>query len=185
MKNPFKNIPGVRIFKNEPLSKYTSFHIGGNADYFIKVYSKKALKKVLHIIKKRRLRYFLIGNGTNLLVSDKRIRGVFIKLYGSFKRIYKHDNYFCCGGGVTLDNFLKYASKFGYGGAEFLAGIPGTVGGAIKGNAGAFGRSLANITQKITVINESARMIYYVFYVGYILIVKDKRISIKIKIFYF
>jgi len=154
MKNWFSHLEGVMVLENEPLAKYTWFHIGGNADYFIKVYSKRALKKILQIIKKRRLKYFLIGAGSNLLVSDKGFRGVVIRLEGNFKKIYNRNNYFYCGAGVKLENLLKKAQILGYGGAEFLAGIPGSLGGAIKGNAGAFGHALADITQTILVLNE-------------------------------
>jgi len=154
VKTPFDKISGIKVLKNERLSKYTSLHIGGNADYFIKIYSKKALKKVLHIIKKRRMKYIVIGAGTNLLVSDKGFRGVVIKLYGSFKEMNKRGGCFYCGGGVLVDTFLEKVRKVGYGGAEFLVGIPGTIGGGIKGNAGAFGRSFADVTEKITIINE-------------------------------
>ncbi len=155
MNNPFRQIPGIKVIKNEPLSKHTSFHIGGNADYLIKVYSKMALKKVLTVIKKKRMKYFLIGAGTNILVGDKGFRGIVLKLEGSYKCIKKIDNYFICGGGLLLKDFVKEASRLGYGGGEFLAGIPGTVGGAIKGNAGAFGHAIADIIEKITVLNKT------------------------------
>jgi UDP-N-acetylmuramate dehydrogenase len=154
MKTPFRMITGLTILKNEPLSRHTSFHIGGSADYFIKVYSKKALMRVFNVIKKRRFRYTIIGAGTNVLVSDRGFRGVIIRLDGVFKNIRRKDNYFSCGAGIFISNLLKYAMELGYGGAEFLAGIPGTVGGAIRGNAGAFGHSIADITDSITVITE-------------------------------
>jgi UDP-N-acetylmuramate dehydrogenase len=154
MKDPFKKISGIKVLKNVVLSRYTSFHIGGNTDYFVRVYSKKALKNVLCIIKKRQLKYYLIGAGTNLLISDKGFRGVFIKLDGNFKKIKKCGDYFYCGAGALLDDFLKNTSKSGYGGAEFLVGIPGTIGGAVKGNAGAFGHALSEVTERITVINK-------------------------------
>jgi len=151
--NILKRIKGIRVLDNEPLEKHTSFRIGGGARYFIKVYSIKALKKVLEFIKKRRMRYFVIGAGTNILCSDAGFDGAVIKLEGIFKRIKREDNFFICGAGVTIDRFLTAAGKAGYGGAEFLAGIPGTIGGAVKGNAGAFGRSISEIIEGITVID--------------------------------
>jgi UDP-N-acetylmuramate dehydrogenase len=154
MKDLFGKIPGIKVLKDELMAKHTSFYIGGNADYFVKVYSKRALKRILHVIKKRRLNYLVIGAGTNLLVSNKGFRGVFIRLDGSFKTIRKNDIHFYCGAGSLLEDLLKNTSKSGYGGVEFLAGIPGTVGGAIRGNAGAFGHSVADITEKIIVINK-------------------------------
>lgn len=154
MKIPFGKITGTKILKDEPLSKHTSFHIGGNAKYFIRVYSMKALRKVLQIINKRRMKYFVIGAGTNLLISDRGFLGAVLKLDGIFKRIKRKGNLFYCGGGVLIDKFLMKASELGYSGVEFLAGIPGTIGGGIKGNAGAFGRSFADITEKITIVND-------------------------------
>ncbi len=153
MTNPFERITGVKVFVNEPLAKHTSFHIGGNALYFIKIYSIKALKKVLHIIEKRRMKYFVIGAGTNLLVNDRGFSGVIIQLNGIFKKIKKKGNLFYCGGGAFIETFVTKAGELGYGGAEFLVGIPGTIGGGIIGNAGAFGKSFADITDTITIIN--------------------------------
>ncbi|KPJ72408.1 hypothetical protein AMJ52_06410 [candidate division TA06 bacterium DG_78] len=154
MRDPFRMITGITILKNESLSRHTSFHIGGDTDYFIRVYSKKALMKVLEVIKRRRFKYFIIGTGTNLLVSDRGFHGVVIRLDGIFKKIRRNDQCFLCGAGVLVDCLLKYAMELGYGGAEFLAGIPGTVGGAIRGNAGAFGHSIADITESIRIITE-------------------------------
>ncbi|MCK4251038.1 UDP-N-acetylmuramate dehydrogenase [candidate division WOR-3 bacterium] len=153
MKDPFKGMMGIKILKDEPLSKHTSFHIGGDAKFFIRVCSIKALKKVLQIAMKNKMRYFVIGSGTNLLVSDKGFPDVVIKLNGIFTKIKRERDLFCCGGGVLIDRLLMKAGRLAYGGAEFLAGIPGTVGGGIKGNAGAFGRSFAEIVDKITIIN--------------------------------
>ena len=153
MKNWFAKITGIKILKDEPLSRHTSFHIGGNAKYFIKIYSIRALRNVLYIIRKNKMRYFIIGAGTNLLINDKGFSGVVLKLYGIFRKMRKRGNIFSCGSGMLINAFSERASKVGYGGAEFLAGIPGTIGGAIKGNAGAFGKSIAGIVETVTVID--------------------------------
>jgi len=153
--NPFLKVKGIKVFRNKVLANYTSFHIGGKANYLILVYSKEALRKVLAIIKKRRLRYFVLGAGTNLLFSDQRFKGVIIKLCGRFKRIYKNGEYFYCGAGAMLEELLNKTKKIGYGDAEFLAGIPGTIGGAIKGNAGAFGDSIGSIVENVVIINKN------------------------------
>jgi UDP-N-acetylmuramate dehydrogenase len=157
VKTLFDRISEIRVLRNEPLSKYTSFHIGGNADYVIKVYSKRALKNVLRIIRKRRMKYFVIGAGTNILVHNSGFHGVVVKLVGSFKDMHKRGDYFYCGGGLLLDAFIEKAHRRGYGDTEFLAGIPGTIGGGIKGNAGAFGHSLADIIEHITIMNENGQ----------------------------
>lgn len=154
MKNPFEAITGIKIIKDEPISKHTSFHIGGNAKFFVRIYSIRALKRILKIMKKRKMKYFVIGAGTNVLVSDKGFPGVVIKLNGFFTKIKRRGNLFYCGGGVLIDRLLMNVGEQGYGGAEFLAGIPGTVGGSIMGNAGAFGRSFAEIVDEITIITQ-------------------------------
>lgn len=153
----FSKIKGIRIAQHEPLSKHTSFRIGGKARYFIRVYSLRALKEVLHIIKKKQMKYFIIGAGTNLLVNDRGFPGVVIKLNGIFKKTERNRDIFSCGGGVLIETFLMETSALGYGGAEFLAGIPGTIGGGIKGNAGAFGKSFSDIIEKVTIVNKNMR----------------------------
>ncbi len=154
MINPFRSIVGVDVLANELLSRHTSFHIGGKARYLVKVYSQRALKKVLDIIRKQRIRYYVIGSGTNVLVSDEGFPGVIIKLYGIFRSMKKRGDIFYCGSGFSIEHLLQKAKGLGYAGAEFLAGIPGTIGGAIKGNAGAFGKSMAEIVIGVTVITD-------------------------------
>jgi UDP-N-acetylmuramate dehydrogenase len=147
-------ITGTRVLKNELLKKHTSFHIGGAASYFVYVYSKKALVRVLQTIRKKKMRYFVLGAGTNVLFSDRGFAGVIIKLSGVFKKVRRKDNHFVCGAGITIETFLRTAVRQKCGGAEFLVGIPGTIGGGIKGNAGAFGKSFADITRQIFIVNE-------------------------------
>lgn len=154
MIDPFKTLAGIRVYFEEPMARHTTFHVGGNARYFIKVFSLRALKSVLDIAKRRRMSHYVIGAGSNILVSDKGYRGVIIKLYGIFRTIKKNDGIFSCGSGLWIDSLLKKARVYSYGGAEFLAGIPGTIGGAIRGNAGAFGMSMADIVNGITMLTE-------------------------------
>lgn len=153
MKDPFRDMTGVRVKQHEPLARHTSFRVGGRARFFVRVYSKRALKRVMQVITERSLKYFVIGAGTNVIGSDHGFAGVVLQLAGIFKKIVRDGNIFDCGAGVRIDGFLEATSDQGFGGAEFLAGIPGTIGGGVKGNAGAFGRSFADITQGITVLD--------------------------------
>jgi UDP-N-acetylmuramate dehydrogenase len=157
MRSPFGKIAGIRTVQNEPLSRHTSLRIGGNARFFIRVYSRRALLRVLHIIKKKRMKYFVIGAGSNLLVTDRGFPGVVLRLDGIFKRVESRGNIFSCGGGSLIETFLKKTGTLGYGGAEFLVGIPGTIGGGIRGNAGAFGKSFADITERVTIVDKGIR----------------------------
>jgi UDP-N-acetylmuramate dehydrogenase len=154
VKDPFTGVTGLRVRMAERLSRHTSFRIGGEAHYFVSVNSKRSLRRVLEIINKRQMPYFLIGAGTNILVSDSGFTGVVLKLSGGFKKITRENDMFHCCSGVLVKDFLEEATRVGYGGAEFLAGIPGTMGGAVKGNAGAFGRSIADIVDAVFLMDE-------------------------------
>lgn len=154
MKNPFTRVPGIKVKAREPLSDHTSFRIGGEARYFVVVNSKRALRRVLEIIRRERIPYFLIGAGTNILVSDSGFSGVVLKLSGWFKRMAQDKSSFRCGSAVMIRDLLEVATRTGYGGAEFLAGIPGTIGGAIRGNAGAFGHAIAELTNIVFLMDE-------------------------------
>lgn len=155
MRNPFRITGGVRVMMGEKLSRHTSFRIGGAAQYFVYVHTKDALRNVLTIIMKNKMQYFLIGAGTNLLVADEGFRGVVLKLGGVFKRMAIRNSRCSCGSGLLIDRFLTVAAKIGYGGLEFMAGIPGTMGGAVKGNAGAFGSSVSDFTESVVIMDGS------------------------------
>jgi len=155
MKNPLKGIKGIRVIADENLARHTSFHIGGRATHFVYVYTKRALRIVLARIHLLKMRYFLIGAGTNLLVADRGFEGVVLKLGGVFKRVSHRGCLFRCGGGVLIKDFLDVAISACCAGAEFMAGIPGTLGGAVKGNAGAFGYSVSDLLKNVIVMDRN------------------------------
>ncbi len=157
MSDFFRGIKGIRTYRDRPLARYTSLGIGGPADYLVLVDSRRGLGKVLTVIQRRRLRKFVIGCGTNLLVSDRGFRGVVIKLAGGFRRIQNHGDLFICGAAVTCSALAEYARRHGYGGAEFMFGIPGTIGGAVKGNAGAWGENMAGIVTRAWIVDRHSR----------------------------
>ena len=138
------------VFKNEPMSKHTSLKIGGMADYFIKVKSIDELKNVLEFTNKNKIKTTIVGNGTNLLVKDGGIRGVVIKLELIDFKIKKMANevLITVGSGMTLAALAAMALKEEMAGLEFLSGIPGTIGGAIRMNAGAYGSEMKDIVVK-------------------------------------
>ena len=138
------------ILKNEPMSKHTSLKIGGIADYFIKVKSIDELKNVLEFTNKNKIETTIVGNGTNLLVKDGGIRGVVIKLELIDFKIKKMANevLITVGSGMTLAALAAVALKEEIAGLEFLSGIPGTIGGAIRMNAGAYGSEMKDIVVK-------------------------------------
>ena len=136
----------LNILLNEPMTKHTSFKIGGNADLFITVKTFSDLTQVLRILNDFEVPIFVIGNGSNLLVSDKGIRGAVVKLGGEFLKVQLIDeNTIECGAGVLVSKMCSFAQKNSLSGVEFAYGIPGTVGGAVFMNAGAYGGEMKDV----------------------------------------
>ncbi|MFI3207311.1 MAG: UDP-N-acetylmuramate dehydrogenase [Clostridia bacterium] len=139
----------LKYLKNEPMCKYTSFKIGGNADRFIEINTKSQLSEILLHIKKESLPFFILGNGSNLLVSDKGIRAVVLSLKGDFKKIeLLENNVIRCGAGLMLSSLCNFAKDNSLSGLEFAFGIPGTAGGATYMNAGAYGGEMKDVVIK-------------------------------------
>ena len=142
-----KKIKKEQILENEPMSKHTSFRIGGPADYFVKASSIDEIKFVLKLCEKNKIPLTVVGNGTNLLVSDKGIRGIVLKPeLNDFKvKRTKNSAKIVIGSGFPVGKLSNIALKEELSGIEFLSGIPGTVGGAIRMNAGAYGREMKDV----------------------------------------
>ncbi len=142
-----KKIKKEQILENEPMSKHTSFKIGGPADYFVKASSIDEIKFVLKLCEKNKIPLTVVGNGTNLLVSDKGIRGIVLKPeLNDFKvKRIKNSAKIVIGSGFPVGKLSNIALKEELTGIEFLSGIPGTVGGAIRMNAGAYGREMKDV----------------------------------------
>ena len=134
------------VYPDEPMSLHTSFRIGGKADCFCIVKNVQSLKTVIDGCRQYDTPWYIIGMGSNLLVSDDGIRGVVIKLSGDFDEIVPDgDNRLRCGAGITLAGVCTFAKNSGLGGMEFAWGIPGSVGGAVFMNAGAYGGEMKDI----------------------------------------
>jgi UDP-N-acetylmuramate dehydrogenase len=140
---------GCRISKNEPLSKHCSFKIGGQADFFVEVSNEQALLAFLNNIPVNG--YFVLGRGTNILFPDEGYRGIVISLIGTFKEIIVSKDKISSGGGALLSDVLKTALNNGLTGLECAAGIPGTVGGAVYGNAGSRDKWISEAVKSIEV----------------------------------
>jgi len=136
-----------RVYKDEPMKKHTSFKIGGNADIFIKVNSTENLIEVLNITKQNNVPFYIIGNGSNLLVKDNGIRGIVIQLdMQNYSIEEEKDNYIVTiEAGVKLAMLAQKLLQKEIAGFEFASGIPGTIGGAIRMNAGAYGSEFKDI----------------------------------------
>ena len=144
-------IAGWEAYRNEPMSRHTSFKIGGEADTYIKVKDISQLKTLIKECREADVGYFLIGNGSNILVSDEGIKGVVIKLGGEFKNIsLLDDETIYCGSGASLASLCKFALNSGLSGLEFAWGIPGSVGGALFMNAGAYGGEMKQVVHSVS-----------------------------------
>jgi UDP-N-acetylmuramate dehydrogenase len=140
---------GCRVLKDEPLSMHCSFKIGGPADFFIEIPNEPALLKFLEIVSNGS--FCILGMGTNILFSDEGYRGVIIRLTGDFKEISVSGDEILCGGGALLSDVLKTACENGLTGLECAAGILGTVGGAIYGNAGRRDKWISGVVKSVKV----------------------------------
>lgn len=155
-KELLKIVQKDRILKNEPMKKHTSFKVGGIADYFVIIENEKELKEILKFTKQNKIPLQLVGNGTNLLVTDKGIRGIVIKLNMQNYKIERTKNYalITVEAGFPLCKLANVALREELGNLEFLSGIPGTIGGAIRMNAGAYGMEMKDLVIKTKFMNE-------------------------------
>lgn len=145
-------IPAERIKYNEPLASHTSFNIGGPADVFVTVENEEELAKAINFAKAENIRYFLLGNGSNVLASDEGFRGIIIKLAGDFNVATVDGEIIKAGAGITLSKLAGLAMNSSLTGLEFASGIPGTLGGALFMNAGAYGGEMKQIVTKVKVL---------------------------------
>ncbi|MFH1509684.1 MAG: UDP-N-acetylmuramate dehydrogenase, partial [Candidatus Nealsonbacteria bacterium] len=137
--------------RNVSLKNYNTFKIGGVAEYFFSAKTEKDLIDSINEAKRKKLSFFVLGRGSNILVPDKGLKGLVIKIdIQSFK---KKDNEIIVGAGFTLAELVNKTVNFGLSGLEWSIGIPGTVGGAIYGNAGSFGMSMGNIIKEVNVFD--------------------------------
>ena len=144
---------------NEPLSRHTTFKIGGPARVFAVPSDKEELKKILSLSRKDSIPYYILGNGSNLLVSDRGVDGIVIKLDGLFKHFDFRKNLLIAGGGIELASLRREACKKGLSGLEFTVGIPGTLGGAITMNAGAdFSDNIGKLVKRVEIMDKCGRV---------------------------
>ena len=145
------NFKGLILF-NEPMSKHTSYGIGGPAEIFAQPHDKEDLKRILKFAKNNKKPVHFIGSGSNLLVCDEGISGMVITLGKSFKNIFFKGNRVFAETGVMLGKMVKECIKRNLSGVESLVGVPGTLGGALIMNAGAFGGEISNYLKSVTAI---------------------------------
>jgi UDP-N-acetylenolpyruvoylglucosamine reductase len=149
------------IKKDEPMSRHTSFKVGGLADYFITPKNKEELSKLVKICNKEGLKYCILGNGSNLLVSDKGYRGIIIHLGSHFSNVDIKDDIIIAGSGILLGKLALKASASSLSGLEFAAGIPGSLGGAVFMNAGAYDGEISDILISVTAMTTNGDIVVF------------------------
>ncbi|MEZ4357526.1 MAG: UDP-N-acetylmuramate dehydrogenase [Eubacteriales bacterium] len=150
---------GVKVLKDVPMSKHTTFCVGGTADYMIFPKNTSELINTLNNLKKSSISYYIIGKGSNLLVTDKGIRGAVIKLSDNFSDISFNGDIALASSGALLGELLRDAHKNGLCGMEALGGIPGTIGGAVVMNAGAYGSEISDFILNVRAVDESGSIV--------------------------
>lgn len=147
------------VKQQEPMKKHTTFRIGGNADYYLIPHTVDEIQRVLELCKHLKIDYYILGRGSNLLVSDNGYRGIVIQILENMSRIQKDGDCLIVQAGASLWDVAHRAAQEGLEGFEFAAGIPGTVGGAVMMNAGAYGGEMKQVVVSAKALTMSGDVI--------------------------
>lgn len=142
-----------RVFTEEAMSQHTTFKIGGPADYFLMPDKGEDVGRVIKTCKEKEIPYFILGNGSNLLVGDGGYRGAVIQIYRNMSSVTVEGNEITAQAGALLSAVAAAAKNASLTGFEFAGGIPGTIGGAVVMNAGAYGGEMKDVLTEVTVMN--------------------------------
>ncbi|MDP5273157.1 UDP-N-acetylmuramate dehydrogenase [Chengkuizengella axinellae] len=148
-----------KVYQDEPMAEYTTWKIGGPADLFIVPEHIEELSETIKILHNNGVPWMQIGRGSNLLISDKGIRGAVIKLGKGFETIHFEKNRVYVGGAFSFIKLSVLAAKEGLTGLQFASGIPGTVGGAVYMNAGAHGSDMSRILSTAKIVLETGELV--------------------------
>jgi UDP-N-acetylmuramate dehydrogenase len=165
MVQELKPIPGLKVKLAEPLARHTSIKIGGPADYFFTVENGAALARLLPALQQRDIAFWLLGNGSNVLISDLGVRGAVIHLAGDFRRVAWSEQgtfgWADVGAAHSVTQLVREAARKGYAGLEFAEGIPGSMGGALVMNAGAYGSEFEQVVDSVDAVTQEGKPIRF------------------------
>lgn len=147
------------VLADEPMSRHTTFRIGGPADLFVTPASFGEIREIIGLCRAEETPYYVIGNGSNLLVGDKGYRGVIIQIYKRMNQIHVQGEKICAQAGALLSRTASAACEASLTGMEFASGIPGTVGGALRMNAGAYGGEMKQIVESAEVLTTEGEVL--------------------------
>ena len=161
MQMDFKSILGENCKTGELLKEHTTFKVGGECDYFLTPVTEEELSRCMDIIKKGNLKYYIFGKGSNILADDKGYDGVIISTVCLNNSITHEGNIIEAGAGLGLDKISDYAMEQSLSGFEFACGIPGSLGGSIVMNAGAYGGEMKNIVKSVRLMNIEGQIVEF------------------------
>ena len=153
------NVPEEDILTEEPMSRHTTFRIGGEAACFIRISSEEQLRKLIPYFENVGGEYFVLGKGSNLLVGDKGYPGVILQISDACQQIEAEENRLQVQAGAALSKVALFAMERGLEGLEFAAGIPGTVGGGVVMNAGAYGGEMKQVVESVRVLSSEGEIL--------------------------
>lgn len=154
----FAMIEKDKILCGEPMKEHTTFRIGGPADYFVIPTEVEEIQKVVQLCQECQVPYYIVGNGSNLLVADKGFRGVVIQIYKGMNQLTIEGNQIIAQAGCSLSQIAAEAWKAELTGFEFAAGIPGTLGGAVRMNAGAYGGEMKDVLESVEILTSDGKI---------------------------
>ena len=154
----FHTIDKEKIYVNEKMEKHTTFRIGGPADYFVMPSDVTDVKAVIELCEQEKVPYYVVGNGSNLLVGDKGFRGVIIQIAGNMNQMQADGEVITAQAGCSLAQIAGKALDEELAGFEFAAGIPGTLGGAVRMNAGAYGGEIKDVLESAVVLTREGKV---------------------------
>lgn len=151
-------VPDERLLFHESMSKYTTFRVGGEAECIIMIYAEEELAKLIPYLNQIEQEFFILGNGSNLLVGDKGYKGIIVKLGGPMEEIDVEGAHIVARAGALLSKVAATARANSLTGMEFAAGIPGSIGGAIVMNAGAYDSEMKQIVESVRVMDRNGQI---------------------------
>ncbi len=151
-------VPAENIHLQEPMKKHTTFRVGGEAACLIALENEEQLKKIQHYLYLVEMPFFVLGNGSNVLVSDEGYPGVVLQIGDKMNRIRVEGTRIVAQAGALLSQVSRAAQEHGLTGLEFASGIPGTVGGGVVMNAGAYGGEMSQVVTMVNVVNQNGEV---------------------------
>lgn len=152
-------VPCEDILRNEPMCRHTTFRVGGEAQCFIRISSREQLMKVIPYLQQVEMPFFILGNGSNLLVGDKGYEGVILQVGDKMNAVSVQGNQIIAQAGALLSQVARSAMEHSLTGLEFASGIPGTIGGGVVMNAGAYGGEMKQVVKQVTVLDKHGEIL--------------------------